>query len=488
MKEVIIKASSFIFNAVTGLSLLACSLHSLAQTTHHRVIWDSDPATAAVIGFTTSNLGGQPFVKYGYSTDDTSWNTEQISYSHQFGEQANALKSSFVRLTNLTPDKDVYFQVCEQNICGDNFYFKTAPKIAKEFIFIAGGDTRTGHTNRKQGNKLIAKTRPLFIMHGGDYTNKNNADEMRTFLDDWALTYSKDIISGQAYSRIYPLLPTHGNHEDKNYSTLCQVFGYDYNQDSKCDDFDTFGAVTVADTLRVYTLNTEYQESGYSAHAKKMNTWLADDLSTTGQKVSWRIAQYHKPMFPHFSKKRENKTIHAWWSNIFYDKNMNLVVESDTHISKITYPVKPTETGFEPALQGGTMYMGEGSWGAPARPADDPKTWTLDTASIQQYKIVSVFKDKLELRTAQFDGAAKAITQKQREESSTVLPQGVNWWDTRAFGVMIPLVKNTDNKTVIDVPEDSITIIPVVEKPRKTKNKNKKNKKNKNKKNKDNAG
>jgi hypothetical protein len=460
-----------------------------AEIKNHRIIWDANPATSAVIGFSTLELTSDAIIKYGYTPDETSWKEQSVSYSNQFGEAPDVINSSFVRLTSLTPDANVFFRVCEKDQCGQHFYFKTAPASAQDFVFIAGGDTRTGHTNRQQGNALVAKIRPLFVMHGGDFTNKNNATEMRTFLDDWTLSYSKDIISKQQYHRIYPLLPTHGNHEDENYSTLCQVFGYDYNQDNKCDNYDTFGAITVADTLRVYTLNTEYQESGYSAHAKKMNAWLTNDLAATGNTIPWRIAQYHKPMFPHFSRKKDNDVIYAWWAQLFDSQKMNLVVESDTHVSKITYPVKPSNGGFEPALNGGTMYVGEGSWGAPARPADDPKTWTLDTASIQQFKVVSVFKNKLELRTAQFDGSAKALNQEQREVSGTVLPQGIHWWDTKSLGVMIPLIKNNQGKTVIDVPEGSIKIVPVVEKPPrqkkkgKGKNKNKKNKKKKQKKN-----
>ncbi len=66
------------------------------------------------------------------------------------------------------------------------------------FVAVAGGDTRTGWDTRRAGNTLISKIRPLFIMHGGDYTNSNTASEMGELLNDWALTYSSDTIDGYA--------------------------------------------------------------------------------------------------------------------------------------------------------------------------------------------------------------------------------------------------------------------------------------------------
>ncbi|WP_346469157.1 metallophosphoesterase [Pseudoalteromonas phenolica] len=122
---------------------------------------------------------------------------------------------------------------------------------------IAGGDTRTGWTNRQNGNKLVAKIRPLFIMHGGDYTNANTASEMSSYLNDWQLTFSADSIDGLNYKRIYPFVATHGNHEDDNYKTLCQVFGVDYDINNVCDAKDTYGAFNVSPLLRVYTLNSQ---------------------------------------------------------------------------------------------------------------------------------------------------------------------------------------------------------------------------------------
>ncbi|CAH9051733.1 hypothetical protein PSECIP111854_00820 [Pseudoalteromonas sp. CIP111854] len=423
---------------------LGASAHAGSQ--FHRLIWDHNPASQATIGFSPSG-GSNHHIKYGTSTDEQTWDTHNVDASHNFDGN---LSSHFVTLKNLTANSAVYYRVCDTQECSERFWFKTAPADGQPFTAIAGGDTRTGWTNRRKGNQLIAKIRPLFIMHGGDYTNANSASEMKEYLQDWQLTFSNDTIDGINYKRIYPFVATHGNHEDDNYKTLCQVFGVDYNQDGQCTSSDTYGAFNVGTLLRVYTLNSQYKNSGWSSYATVMNNWLKQDVSTKGNTAKWRGAQYHKPMYPHYSGKSDNTILHSWWADLFYDNAMNLVVESDTHINKITQALKPSSNGFNATTSGGTVYVGEGSWGAPARSANDPKSWTIDLASIQQFKVLSVSEDSLLVRTAQFDNSAQTLTRAQREAEPLVLPANINWWHANGIGPLLTLIQASNQLSVID--------------------------------------
>lgn len=418
-----------------------------AATTHHRVIWDSDPAHEAVIGFSPSGSSTAPYVKYGLSTTESQWVSQQPNSSQNFN---NGLLSYFVRLTNLPEDSAIYYRVCDSSGCGDRFWFKTAPTDTQPFIAIAGGDSRTGWTNRRAGNSLIAKIRPLFIMHGGDFTNANNIAEVTEFLSDWTLTFSSDTINNIAYKRIYPLIPTHGNHEDNNFRTLCQVFGVDYNGDGQCTTADTYGAFNISPLLRVYTLNSQYWGSGWSSHASAMNSWLANDLYENGADATWRFAQYHKPMFPHYTGKPDNVHLFTWWANHFYNYAVNLVVESDTHINKLTKAIRPNGNTFAVTTTGGTVYVGEGSWGAPARSANNPRPWTIDLASIQQFKVITVMEEKVEVRTAQFDNTATTLSRMERDSNPTLLPANVNWWSANSVGEKLTLVQNAAGQSIID--------------------------------------
>lgn len=450
------KAGIFKTGICFALACLSATLQ--AATTHHRLVWDSDPARNAIIGFSPDGESIDPYVRYGYSTDENLWVSQTPNYSRLFN---NGLLSYFVRLTNLKENAAVYYRVCDNSGCGERFWFKTAPVDLRPFVAIAGGDSRTGWTNRRAGNSLIAKIRPLFIMHGGDFTNNNNIAEVTEFLEDWTLTFSEDKIKGIPYKRIYPLIPTHGNHEDSNFKTLCRVFGVDFNNDGDCTTADTYGAFNISPLLRVYTLNSQYTGSGWSAHASAMNSWLETDLYENGGDALWRFAQYHKPMFPHHAGKRDNLHLFSWWAKLFYDYSMNLVVESDTHINKVTRAVRPGDNTFEVTTSGGTVYVGEGSWGAPARSANNPRPWTIDLASIQQFKVITVSKKNVEVRTAQLDETASTLSLTDRNKDATRLPDNVNWWSANGVGETLILIQSSAGRTIIDNDINNGNIIEV---------------------------
>ena len=422
-----------------------------AKSHLHRLSWDSDPSRNAVIGFSLLPFSHSPYVMYGSDTNEDNWTRIEPQNKYRFGliKEVAGLESYFVRLTDLTPDSDVFYKVCDNQGCGQRFWFRTAAEDQSPFVAVAGGDTRTGWTNRRAGNRLVAKIRPLFVMHGGDFTNANTAVEMTAFLSDWSLSFSEDVIDGVDYKRIYPMIPTHGNHEDGDFETLCRVFGVDFNLDGQCNEFDTYGAFNVSELLRVYTLNSQFQNDGKSAQAASMNEWLEQDISSEGAEAQWRFAQYHKPMFPHYAGKSDNMTLFNWWADSFYENAMNLVVESDTHINKVTATVRPK--GEEMATsRAGTVYVGEGSWGAPARSANYPKSYTIDLASIQQFKVIQVTSDEVVVRTAQFDETATTLTRTDRQDDALALPLSVNWWYGYGIGESLSLVQDSNKRTVLN--------------------------------------
>ena len=428
------------YRTILALLLLSYAGTVVSATHLYRLAWDSDPAHQAIVGFSPKGVSLSPYVLYGTSTDEDQWQRVEISHQASFF----SLESYFVRLSLLPADSAIYFKVCDFDGCDTPMWFKTASTEPTPFTAIAGGDTRTGWTTRQEGNKLVAKIRPLFVMHGGDFTNGNTPIEMAGFLDDWQLTFSNDVINGKAFKRIYPIIPTHGNHEDTNYATLCQVFGVDFMRDNVCDEQDTYGALTVNALARVYTLNSQYQESGWQVYATQMNDWLASDLQLSQQAPFWRLAQYHKPIFPHFDGKSSNEGLFQWWATLFYQHNMNLVVESDTHINKLTYPMAPeqNDVAFRRSDEGGTVYVGEGSWGAPARSANQSYPWTIDLASIQQFKVLSITSSEIQVRTAEFDKEASTLSMEERERNPLALPENIKWWVANDVGAVFTLTQN----------------------------------------------
>ena len=111
-----------------------------AATKHHRVVWDADPSSQAIIAFSPDGTSTLPEIKYGVTTDEGSWSTLSALDQQTFDTD---LVSYFGRLTSLSADSPVYYRVCDQDGCGQLFWFKTAPGTGNNtpFVVVAGGDT-----------------------------------------------------------------------------------------------------------------------------------------------------------------------------------------------------------------------------------------------------------------------------------------------------------------------------------------------------------
>ena len=88
------------------------------------------------------------------------------------------------------------------------------------------------------------------------------------------------------------------------------------------------------------------------------------------------------------------------WAFLFQDYGLSLSFDADSHIHKITYPIRPdtvSENSFMAYVRddvNGTMFIGEGSWGAHPRATDDDKPWTMATGTFNQVKWLHVFPEE----------------------------------------------------------------------------------------------
>lgn len=90
--------------------------------------------------------------------------------------------------------------------------------------------------------------------------------------------------------------------------------------------------------MRIYALNSEFNQSSQTA-------WLNSDLEQHGAGIEWLLAAYHKPIRPHTRGKSEGDTRSGMWADTFYKYRFDLVAESDSHVSKYTYPIRPVQAG-----------------------------------------------------------------------------------------------------------------------------------------------
>ncbi|MES9884344.1 MAG: DNRLRE domain-containing protein, partial [Sedimenticola sp.] len=402
----------------------------LADTDKHRLVWTQDPASTMTIGF--SPVSGTDFhVKMGATTSENQWQRYDITNTRDF-DGSGQLISHFVKATSLVSDTAYHYKVCDSRGCSDRMWFKTAPAVrTKPFTFVNGGDTRSDTRARLRGNRLVAKMRPLFVLFGGDYMSGTRVGEWREWLDNWQEIKSAD-------GRMYPIVPAHGNHENGRRNAVLNAF-----------DVEPVNAMTIGgDLMRIYLLNSEFNQSSQTQ-------WLNSDLEQNGSGIEWLLAAYHKPIRPHTSGKSEGDSRSGIWADTFYKYRFDLISESDSHVSKYTYPIRPVQNGeqgdegFVRDDANGTVFIGEGSWAAGARSADDDKSWTIASGSFQQIKLIKVTDKKMQVYTVGYDNdqhidEVQALTAADQAADPLAMPGGMRIWKTPVGDALeLPFHDNT---------------------------------------------
>ncbi len=374
-------------------------LPALAQgkADSYRLTWRGDPATTMVIGWNQVS-GTNATVCYGTVDHGTKAEAYRSRRAPDRVETYREMSNHFARLENLQPDTAYYFVVSDSEGVGRRLWFRTAPATPKPFTFIAGGDSRSNAKMRREGNKLVAKLRPLFVLFGGDYTGVGNPRQWAEWFKDWQLTISED-------GRIYPIIATHGNHENADLLMIEKLFDSPHP-----DQYYSLGLA--GGLMRIWALNSELQ---YKAKSKvpKQQAWIEKDLPAHSN-VVWKVATYHRPMRAHTAGKSEGERRIAAWAQLFYDQGVDLVIESDTHMVKRTYPLRPfdgpgSHESFIRDDPKGVVFIGEGSWGAPRRPPNDDKPWTMVSDSFYQFKWIMVSPKEMYIRTVKFENVDAVV-------------------------------------------------------------------------------
>ena len=401
------------------IALSITAPYTQAKNSKYRLSWRADPSTTMVVGWDQTS-GSNPVVQY--STGKLEGKSIK-SHKPDRTEIYMGMTNTFARLANLKPDTLYNFRIKDSEGLSQAMSFRTAPAKPQEFAFITGGDSRGNRKVRTAGNVVVSKLRPLFVLFGGDYVGSVQPKLCQKWLDDWQSTRSED-------GRMYPLIPTHGNHENNDFFAVSKLF--DVVNPSTYYSLNIGG-----DFMRIYALNSELQFKS-KLKWKQQATWLRKDLKNS-EDINWKVIAYHRPFRPHTSNKSEMLGSIKAWAHLFYEYGVNLAVESDSHTVKRTYPLKPDEgpDSFESFIRDdkrGTTFIGEGTWGAPLRPANDDKPWTMASGSFYQFKLIHVFKDHMDIRSIKFDNAAELTA--NTEGNNMGLPKNLDIWTPESGAVL----------------------------------------------------
>lgn len=398
-----------------GLLFLLFSSSLSAATRRYRMTWRDDPATTAVIGF--EHYSGTA-ARVVYDVVDHGNNAaayRQTARPSRRVEHAG-MNNVFVRIGGLAPGTRYYFLVVDSEGASKRMIFETPPGTPDQPLsIVAGGDSRNNRSVFQAANRLVSCLKPHFVLFGGDMTTNDTAREWQQWFDDWQLTTSRD-------GRLTPIVPARGNHERSN-ASIHNLF--DVSSPDVYYALDFGGGL-----LRTYTLNTLYPAGGEQLQ------WLNGNLARS--RAAWKITQYHQAMRPHTAMKPERNDLITYWASLFTRYGVDLVVESDAHTVKQTYPIRPSREagssqGFIRDDRRGTVYVGEGCWGAPLRANDDNKPWTRASGRFNQFKWIWVDLRQIQVRTVRIDrsnGAMEEVAYAARFKT----PAGFYYWDAENTG------------------------------------------------------
>ncbi len=423
---------------IIGLTLLLGSLvsESYALTDKFRIMWRENPATTMVIGW--NQVSGSDPILY-IDVLDHGQNVEEYATVKKPNRvvEAKGMNNHYVRLWGLKPNTTYYFLIKDSEGHSPRMSFKTAPDNREERLsIIAGGDSRNNRVARQNANRLVGKLRPHCVMFGGDMTASDNGEQWQAWFDDWQLTRGSD-------GRMTPIIVARGNHESENKS-LVDLF------DVKNEDL--YYALTLGgDLLRIYTLNSLMPAGGYQ------KDWLIRDLQAHPN-IIWKFAQYHHSIRPHTEKKPEQHDQQIHWAPAFFRFGVNLVVESDAHVVKSTWPIRPcrprtpgSDEGYIRDDEKGTVYIGEGCWGAPLRSNNDDKAWTRHSGSFNQFKWIFVGDSGIEVRTIVSDQSGDCAEVPDYDIFTP--PVGLKIWEPQGDDVI--RITRKRRKPLLDLPVEA---------------------------------
>ncbi|PKV52897.1 putative secreted protein (Por secretion system target) [Aquimarina sp. MAR_2010_214] len=391
------------------------------STEKYRLTWRGNTSTTMVVGWNQVR-GTNPVVHYGTTDFGSNAASYPLSKTVDRTVSSKGMSNNYARLTGLQADTAYYFVIKDSEGVSKRFWFKTAPSDPNTRLsIVAGGDSRNNRTPRQNANKLVAKIRPHAVLFGGDMTSSSSSSQWQNWFEDWQLTIGSD-------GRMIPVVAARGNHEKSN--DIRDLFDIPTAAGGEYYALSFGGSL-----MRTYTLNTEVTPAG------TQGTWLANDLTSNSANHTWAVAQYHRATRPHEPGKSEQNDQYEAWSKPFYTHAVQLVMESDSHVVKRTWPIKPsTATGSDEGFvrvdsdPKRAIYVGEGCWGAPLRNASDTKNWTRAAGSFNQFKWLWIDKNKIELRTIKVDNASSVG--QLSDNNLFVLPTNIDVWNPTGGSVV----------------------------------------------------
>ncbi len=360
-----------------------------SQPIQWRLIWTTDPSTSATLSWNTTDAGKRHRVHLR-EADSSEEIILEAQRNGKYSAKSPELYYHHAHLVGLEPATQYHVTIESDGKRSPEMYFVTAPAADVPISILFGADSRSGLSERRQMNAMLAsmvlesyqpgRVPIIAFAHGGDYIRTG------TRLDEWSRWMTDHELTVGPEGRLLPIIPARGNHD------LGELFNEVFAFPAK--ERTNYYAINLSPQVRFLTLNTETSIAG------DQTTWLEAELKASRPNHRWLLAQYHKPAFPAVKPPWMNLT---HWVPLFEKYNLDLACEGDGHNIKRTAPIRNFK--IDPT---GVVYIGEGGLGVGQR---TPKTdrWYLrpphaKTGSAHHVQLLTFDEEKITYRVVLLGG------------------------------------------------------------------------------------
>lgn len=295
----------------------------------------------------------------------------------------------------------------ELRIGGSPTYrYRTLPAtLSRPLRFATGGDTHADEARFGPMNRVVAARDVDFVVFGGDLAYSNGDPRLVEREQVWFETLTRTLITRER--RLIPVIAGIGNHEvfahpdtSAAVALLTRATGVKrgdapfYSVLHAGAKAPYYRTIDVGGYLSLVLLN-----SGHGADISGEQTdWLRRVLRDRVE-VPHLFPVYHVPGYPSVRSfdGATSQKVRASWAPLFDEFGVQVVLENHDHAYKRTHPIRDGRRSA-----GGTVYIGDGSWGAEPREVgrDQPQAaWYLEKAISINHGIIVTLDDS----TARFE-------------------------------------------------------------------------------------
>ncbi len=275
------------------------------------------------------------------------------------------------KLNGLDPEKEYYFRFGSERLGFSKEYrFRTLSRNTYEIDFITGGDMSTSSDVVRVAKTANLKNVDVILM-GGDLAY---ADGRWNNYDKWEKWFENLMkFSIQDENRIIPLILAIGNHETTSHIAGLGNRSPIYpNLFPQARDKTYFSRELGEDALLLVL------DSGHITSHKDQRNFIRQQLAKANQQETrYKLALYHAPLYANTRGLNDLMGLgqrgRKHWLPLFDEYHLTMAFENHDHTLKVSKVLRNHRVA-----QKGTVYFGDGCWGASLRSAK--QRWYLEVS------------------------------------------------------------------------------------------------------------